>query len=51
VVELVDGAHEAEVALLDQIEKGQAPVAVALGDGDDQAEVGLDQPRRMRASN
>ena len=43
VVELVDRPHEAEVALLDQVEEGQATVAVALGDGDHQAQVGFDE--------
>ena len=41
VVELLDGPHEAEVALLDQVEEGHAPADVALGDRDDEAEVGL----------
>src|SRR5579883_580331 len=40
-VELLDGVHEAEVPLLDQVEQGQAGRLVLLGDGDDQAEVGL----------
>ena len=43
-VELVDGVFEAEVALLDEVEQihplGQR---VALGDGDDEAEVGADE--------
>ena len=41
-VELLDSAVEAERALLDQVEEGDAEPAVALGDGHDQAEVGLD---------
>ena len=41
-VELLDGAHEAERALLDQVEEGEAAAAVALGDRDDETQVGLD---------
>ena len=43
VIELVDGAHEAEVALLDEIEKGQTAIAVSLGDGNHEPKVGLDE--------
>ena len=43
VVELVDRPHQPEVALLDQIEEGQSPVAVALGDRHDEAKVGLNE--------
>ena len=43
VVELLDRADQAEVALLDQVEQVQAAAHVALGDGHDQAQVGLDQ--------
>ena len=39
VLELVDCPHQAGVAFLDQIEEAHAAVAVALGDGDHQAEV------------
>ena len=42
-VELLDGVHEAEVALLDEVEEGQAGGLVLLGDRDDQAQVGLDE--------
>ena len=42
VVELLGRAHEPERALLDQVEEGQALVAVVLGDRDDQAQVRLD---------
>ncbi len=42
VVELLRGADQAERALLDQVEEGQALVAVVLGDRDDQPEVRLD---------
>src|SRR4051794_354442 len=42
VVELLRRTDEPEGPLLDQIEEGQALVAVILGDRDDQAEVGLD---------
>ena len=41
VIELLDGAHQAEIAFLDEIEEGHAPVAVALGDGHDEPEVRL----------
>ena len=41
-VELLDGAHEPERALLDEVEERQAAAAVALGDRDDEAQVGLD---------
>ena len=40
VFELVDGPHQARVAFLDQVEEAQAAVAVALGDRDDQPQVG-----------
>ena len=43
VLELVDGLHQADVALLNQVEELQAAVGVLLGDGDDEAKVGLDQ--------
>ena len=42
VVELLDRADEAERALLDQIQERQATAEIALGDGDDEAQVGLD---------
>src|SRR5438270_6255488 len=42
VVELLRGANEADRALLDQIEEGQALVSVLLGDRDDEAEIRLD---------
>ena len=48
VVELLGGAHETDRPLLDQVEEGQALVAVALGDRDDEAEVRLDH-RLLRA--
>src|SRR5205823_12925273 len=43
VVELADRAHQAEVALLDQVEERQTVAEVALGDRDDQPQVSLDQ--------
>src|SRR5581483_743053 len=43
-VELLDRADEPERALLDQVEEGQALVAVVLGDRDDEPEVRLDHP-------
>ena len=42
VVELLGRAHQAQRPLLDQVEEGQALVAVVLGDRDDQAQVRLD---------
>ena len=42
-LELVHGLHQADVAFLNQIEELQAAVGVFLGDGNHQAEVGLDQ--------
>jgi len=52
VVELVDGADQAQVALLDEVEQRQPAVGVLLGDGDDEAQVGLHQvvPGLDRAS-
>ena len=41
VLELVHRLHQTDVALLDQIQKGQAAVGVAFGDGDHQTQVGL----------
>ena len=43
VLELVHGLHEADVALLDQVQELQATVGVALGDADHEAQVGLDE--------
>jgi hypothetical protein len=42
-VELLDGVHQAQVALLDEVEEGQPGGLVLLGDGDDQAQVRLDE--------
>ena len=42
VVELLGRADEPDRSLLDQVEERQALVAVALGDRDDEAQVGLD---------
>src|SRR5205823_2714895 len=42
-IELLDRVHQAEVALLDQVEQRQARSLVLLRDRDDQAEVGLDE--------
>src|SRR5262249_34006242 len=39
VLELVDRLHQADVALLDQIQELQAAVGVLLGDRDDQAQI------------
>src|SRR6266498_1028770 len=43
VVELLDRADETQVALLDQVQERHAAAGVALGQRDDQAEVGLQQ--------
>ena len=43
VLELVDGLHEADVALLNEVEELEAAVGVLFGDGDDEAQVGFDQ--------
>lgn len=43
VVELLDRAHQAGVALLDQVEEGQTAAGVAAGHRHDQAEVGTDE--------
>ena len=43
VFEFVDGLHQADVALLNEVEELEAAVGVLFGDGDDQAQVGFDQ--------
>src|SRR5215204_3014028 len=43
-VELLDGAVQAERALLDKVEKWNAESSITLGNGDDQAQVRLDHP-------
>src|SRR5690606_29319282 len=43
VLELLDRADEALVALLDEVEEGHAAAVVLLRDGDDEAQVRLDQ--------
>ena len=45
VVILLDGTDEAEVALLDEVEQRQLATAIALGHGDHEAQVGLDEAR------
>src|SRR5690606_3760186 len=42
VFEFVNGLHQADVAFLDEIQELQAAVGVLLGDGNNQAQVGLD---------
>ena len=49
VVELLDGADQPEVALLDQVQQRHAAAGVALGQRDDQPQVGLEQVR-LRAA-
>lgn len=39
-VETFDGFEQAEVALFDEVDQGQAAVAVVLGDGNDEAQIG-----------
>ena len=48
-VELLDGVHQAEVALLDQVQERQARGLVLLGDRHDEAQVGLHEGA-LRAS-
>ena len=43
VVELLDGAHEADVAFLNQVKERHAGPGIVLGDRDDEAQVGLDE--------
>ena len=43
VVELFDGADEAEVAFLDEVEEEHAAAGVALGEGDYESQVGFEQ--------
>ena len=50
VVELLDGADQPQVPLLDQIRERQAQVPVVLGDGDYELEVVLDEAVLDRAS-
>ena len=42
ILELIDRLHQADIAFLNQIEELQAAVGVFLGDGDHQAQIGLD---------
>ncbi len=44
-IELLHGAQQPDVAFLDQVEEGDAAPHVALGDRDDQPQVGADQRR------
>jgi hypothetical protein len=41
VIEALDGLHEADVALLDKVDEGEATPVVAPSDADHEAEVGL----------
>ena len=43
VVELLDGANQTEVALLNQVKEQHAAADIALGDGDDQTQVCADE--------
>ena len=43
-VEALGRLDQAEAALVDQVQEGQAQAAVALRVGDHEAQVGLDQP-------
>ncbi len=40
---MFDRLHQADVALLNEVEELEAAVGVLFGDGDDEAEIGLDQ--------
>ena len=40
VVEFIDGAHQADIPFLDEVEEGHALVHVFLGDADDEPRVG-----------
>ena len=42
-LEFVHGLHQTDVAFLNQVEELKAAVGVFLGDGNDQAKIGLDQ--------
>jgi hypothetical protein len=42
VVELLDGANQSERAFLNQVEEGEAATEIALGDRDNEAQIGLD---------
>ncbi len=43
VVELLDGAHQAEVSILDEIEERDVGARVVASDGHDESEVRLDE--------
>src|SRR3984885_2802198 len=43
VLELVDGLHEADITLLDEVEELEAAVGVLLRDRDDESKVGFDE--------
>jgi hypothetical protein len=43
VLELVDGLHEADVALLNEVEELETAVGVLLRDGDDETKIGFDK--------
>ena len=42
-VEFIHAAHQTDVAFLNQIEEMHAAIGVFLGDGNDQAKIGLGQ--------
>ena len=43
VVELVGGPHQADIALLNEVQKLKAPVLIFFGDGNDEPQVGGDR--------
>src|SRR5918994_4024529 len=43
-IELLDGLDETRVPLLDEVLEGHSTPAVLLGDGDDEPQIGLDEP-------
>ena len=42
IFELIDRLHQADIAFLDQVQELQAAIGVFLGDGDHEAQIGLD---------
>src|SRR6478735_9569494 len=50
VVEFVGGLHQADVAFLNQVEKGKTATDIFLRDGNDETEIRLDQMRAGRVA-
>src|ERR1700728_4676851 len=53
ILELLDGSHQPDISLLDEVEHLESALRVSLRDGDNQAEVRLNElgPRRGGASD